>query len=160
METDSVTLYQPTLDDHTRLRPRPLLCSLAAFGMSAIYRLQGVPGAGGTLLATSVVLAYAPLLLALIAVWPAVYVQHRQPIVMAMKIWAAFVATLLPQQHGASLGAAPEGARPPTETLLHAGAGIVMQLALHALGEPQGRLLLTYKACRLTAFAHAAAAAR
>lgn len=37
------------------------------------------------LLATSLVLAYAPLLLLLAARWPAFYVRQRQPLVAAMK---------------------------------------------------------------------------
>jgi hypothetical protein len=79
------------------------------------------------------VLAYAPLLLMLSALWPALYVRHRQPLVVAMKIWAAFVATLLPQQHAepASSGA---GGPPHGAMLAHAGSSLASQLVLHALG--------------------------
>lgn len=51
------------------------------------------------LLATSVVLAYAPLLLLLAALWPALYVRHRQPLVAAMKASSGLLLSLrLPHQ--------------------------------------------------------------
>lgn len=138
-------LWQPTLawvrylaisHDTPSITP----CSLAAFGLAALYRLQSVPGATATSLATAAVPAFTLLLLMMTSLWPAVYVQHRQPIAAVMKIWTAFVVTLLPvQQTGTAAGsgtASSGGVQgTPGEALVHAGAGFAMQLALHALGE-------------------------
>ncbi|KAL4434608.1 hypothetical protein ABPG77_002731 [Micractinium sp. CCAP 211/92] len=114
------------------------LC-LAAFGLSAFYRVRQEPSAtGGTALAAPPLLACVPLLLLLTAVWPAQYVRHRQPIVAALKVWAAFVGSLLPNHFTGTLGAAISGctggsASAGTQTL-RAGVGLTAQLALHALG--------------------------
>lgn len=111
-------------------------CSLAAFGLAALYRLASIPGSTAAQLATAGVLAYAPLLLLLTSVWPHGYIQHRQPLVAAMKVYAAFVATLLPAQHAGAFGrGGAGGAMGPAEALLHAGASFATQLMLHALGE-------------------------
>lgn len=80
-------------------------------------------------------LAYVPLLLLLTTAWPHGYIQHRQPIVAAMKVYAAFVATLLPAQHAGAFGRNAGGAAAPAEALAHAGASFATQLMLHALGE-------------------------
>lgn len=50
-----------------------------------------------------------------------------------MQVWAAFVATLLPQRVAAAGSAAIS--QPAAATLAHAGAGLASQLVLHALGE-------------------------
>ena len=54
------------------------------------------------------------------------------------QIWAAFVATLLPQQHIELLASASRR-HPPCAALAHAGAAFAAQLVLHALGEPGRR---------------------
>jgi hypothetical protein len=89
-------------------------------------------------LAAAGLLAYAPLLLLLTALWPAHYLRHRQPLVAALKVLAGFLATLLPEQFVSSragIGGAAATAGPPGELLLRTAAALSVQLALHALGE-------------------------
>lgn len=100
-----------------------------------MHRLGQVPGTSAMVLATSAVLAYAPLLLLLATLWPSQYLRYRQPVLAAMKVWATFVATLLQEQHAGVLGGGVGGGRSPAEELAHAGFGLAGQLALHALGE-------------------------
>ncbi|PSC68463.1 peptidase S15 [Micractinium conductrix] len=110
------------------------LC-ISAFALSAIYRLHATPG--DVALAVTPLLACVPLVLVLTAAWPALYVRHRQPIAAALKVWTAFVASLLPHRHSGILAVAyasnaAEGS--PLAMVARAGVGLTAQLVMHALG--------------------------
>ena len=107
---------------------------------AAIYRLHATPG--DVALAVTPLLACVPLVLVLTAAWPALYVRHRQPIAAALKVWTAFVASLLPHRHSGILAVAyasnaAEGS--PLAMVARAGVGLTAQLVMHALGRSKCR---------------------
>lgn len=88
------------------------------------------------MLAADVLLAFLPLFVVVNMWWPQLYLKYRQPVVACLKLWAAFLATLLPDHWVASLGGGVGAATAPGEVLARAGLGLSAQLALHAIGEP------------------------
>ena len=108
---------------------------------AAVYQLRQAPGTTAAALAAAGLLAYAPLMLLLTALWPAQFLRHRQPLVATLKVLAGFLATLLPHQFVSRRGGIGGGggggaaAGQSVELLLRSATALPVQLALHALGK-------------------------